>query len=169
MAESITASDKESAREWLHKLAREADDGELFPTEYASEDVIQLALQFWDNETEWEWTLLYVETELSKKEAKAVALRREFGSNHGAIALVMSLTGDIRVSQGEVNEYAYQAREKFIKAAHTYDHLKEDFCNHPNWECPGCERLFDLTEYTAPPLECPNCHSDYFLAKGKPK
>jgi rubrerythrin len=169
MAKSITVSDEEPAREWLNKLAREADDGELFPDEYELEDVKQLALQFWDDDKEWEWTLLYVETRLSEREAEAVALRREFGLTHGAIALVMSLTGDKTVSRSSVDEYVRRAREKFIEAAHTYDHLKEDFYNHPNWECPGCEQLFDLTEYVAPPTECPNCRSDYFLAKGKPK
>lgn len=188
MVRSITVSDQEPAHDWLNKLAREAEDDRLFPEEYEFSDVEQLAIQM-SEDTLARKAELYSETKLSEREAEVVALK-EGGLTHRGIALVMSLTGDDFEAQNEpsssgtgvhvwpsdgnvspstVDEYVRRAREKYLDAAYTYEHLDGVFFTSKNWECPGCEQLFDLTEYVAPPMECPNCHSEHFLAKGKPK
>jgi len=183
MAKKITVSDVEPAHDWLNKLAREAGDDRLVPEEYDLAEVKTLAIQLAE-QTLSRKDELYAETKLSDREAEGIALK-EAGLTHQGIALVMSLTDDsfeagaepspsgtrihtqasdgTSVAPSTVDEYMRRARQKYLEAAATFQHLDDMFYTSENWECDACLHEFDLTEYDTPPRTCPNCDAMGFL------
>jgi len=169
MGQRITVSDVEPAHGWLNKLAREAEGDRIFPEEYEFSEVKQLAIQMSDGVLRRK-NELHVEASLSEREAEVVALK-EGGLTHRGIALVMSVTDDAleTIRPSTVDEYVRRARQKYLDAVYTYEHLNEVFFTSGTWVCPDCEQHFELTEYAIPPTECPNCDLEHFLAKGRSK
>lgn len=182
---SGSSSSSESVVETINELAAAADPPAVFPDAYTYSEVESLVLTVIDS-IRGEIADMYSRTVLSKQEAAVLQLR-EVGLTHTGIAVVLTLTTenftayetdtvfprtfstDKAVSPRAVSDHLTSAREKYVSASHTHETLRDVVYTATNWECPGCEEVFDLQSFVAPPTECPSCKSPFFLGDGSPK